>query len=226
MGSVTDEGALGPQAKVGLALTGAAAALAIVGSWLPWISSEVGLIDKTFTANGFAAGEEGWWTAGLGVMLLLVVVLYRPLVDRRVALGVIAIGASLACTVITLTDYQETQQRGVPGTRDALIESAREAFQRENPGATFDADEAAQLIGFRGGPGTGIWTLFFASGLGIFGGILLIGGASLQTPTVGPPSNEQEAEIDTKLCPRCAETVKTAALVCRFCGHEFGENNG
>jgi hypothetical protein len=27
---------------------------------------------------------------------------------------------------------------------------------------------------------------------------------------------------DEKVCPRCAETVKSAALVCRFCGYEFG----
>jgi hypothetical protein len=26
----------------------------------------------------------------------------------------------------------------------------------------------------------------------------------------------------TKQCPRCAETVKEAAQVCRFCGHNFG----
>lgn len=26
---------------------------------------------------------------------------------------------------------------------------------------------------------------------------------------------------DEKVCPRCAETVKAAALVCRHCGHEF-----
>lgn len=31
----------------------------------------------------------------------------------------------------------------------------------------------------------------------------------------------QQDDGPGKVCPRCAETVKSAALVCRFCGHEF-----
>jgi RNA polymerase subunit RPABC4/transcription elongation factor Spt4 len=36
----------------------------------------------------------------------------------------------------------------------------------------------------------------------------------------GTPVSAYEAD-DTKTCPRCAETVKAAAQVCRFCNHEF-----
>jgi hypothetical protein len=32
---------------------------------------------------------------------------------------------------------------------------------------------------------------------------------------------EMTMESDEKVCPRCAETVKSAAEVCRYCGHEF-----
>ena len=32
---------------------------------------------------------------------------------------------------------------------------------------------------------------------------------------------QPEAAADTKACPECAETVKAAAKVCRFCGYRF-----
>ena len=37
---------------------------------------------------------------------------------------------------------------------------------------------------------------------------------ALASPTLGPSS-------DTKTCPMCAEDVKAAAKLCRFCGHTF-----
>ncbi|WP_367314451.1 zinc ribbon domain-containing protein [Burkholderia gladioli] len=30
---------------------------------------------------------------------------------------------------------------------------------------------------------------------------------------------------DEKQCPQCAESVKYAAKVCRFCGHQFGDSS-
>lgn len=32
---------------------------------------------------------------------------------------------------------------------------------------------------------------------------------------------EETEEVETKECPKCAETVKAKAAVCRFCGHDF-----
>ena len=47
------------------------------------------------------------------------------------------------------------------------------------------------------------------------------------TPTVvinqpiGANAVRSETVEATKTCPRCAEQVKPAALVCRFCGYDF-----
>lgn len=37
---------------------------------------------------------------------------------------------------------------------------------------------------------------------------------------------ENRSSHDEKKCPRCAETVKAEALVCRFCGNEFSAIEG
>jgi ribosomal protein L40E len=41
-------------------------------------------------------------------------------------------------------------------------------------------------------------------------------------PAPAPAASPTLVEADGKICPRCAETVKSAAVVCRYCGHEFG----
>lgn len=38
-------------------------------------------------------------------------------------------------------------------------------------------------------------------------------------PAVPPPI--PSAPVDTKICPQCAEEVKAAAKICRFCSHSF-----
>jgi hypothetical protein len=34
-------------------------------------------------------------------------------------------------------------------------------------------------------------------------------------------SSARATSVEEKTCPKCAEQVKAAALVCRFCGHNF-----
>ena len=42
-------------------------------------------------------------------------------------------------------------------------------------------------------------------------------------PLAPPPAPAGNTAPDTKTCPMCAEDVKAAAVLCRFCGHRFDQ---
>jgi hypothetical protein len=50
---------------------------------------------------------------------------------------------------------------------------------------------------------------------------VLLGPLALLAALVVSPAVPTQSAGDEKICPRCAESVKAQALVCRFCGFEF-----
>ena len=65
---------------------------------------------------------------------------------------------------------------------------------------------------------------FLLVGIFIFLYLLIVRPEGTQSVTFGRHASGPPTAVDeTKVCPRCAETVKAAALVCRYCGHDFSE---
>lgn len=190
-----------PQGKVGLALVATAGVLAVVGSFLPW--AVFTFLGESEQPTGFDAGGEGELTLTFGILLLASLLFYR----RSVVTGLAALAFSLAVGLVTLVDYQETN-RSVNETQGEI--------EKIEAGAGVDLGTSPE-----GGAGSGTWTLFAAAGVGVAGGLLLLGGKRPPATIGRAVATRSESAEATKTCPRCAETVKGAAQVCRYCGHEF-----
>jgi hypothetical protein len=76
----------------------------------------------------------------------------------------------------------------------------------------------------RFGPQVGFWTLWVVvfvvavSSIGLFALVLLPLGWWLEAEA---KKRGYLGLGSMKRCPRCAEDVRSAAVVCRYCGHEF-----
>lgn len=62
------------------------------------------------------------------------------------------------------------------------------------------------------------WALL-AIPLGLIATIIVACSSKLPSPEF--VEAQHAATRDSKVCPQCAETVKAAAQICRFCGHRF-----
>ena len=83
-------------------------------------------------------------------------------------------------------------------------------------------DQMSSVVGAqKGSPGIGVYLAGVGALLMIIGGLELTRRRAPRAESAASGDGDPTAEGDTKTCPECAESVKAAARVCRYCGYRF-----
>jgi len=173
------------------------AALIVVALFVPF-ASFLGTHFKILNTANFNRNTFQNVIEPLGVAGLVLLTLFLPLKTDARRGALFAFGAA---TVLFFISY-------------ALIGGV-------STGVSF---EATSLVGIAAG-GLLIVSGFFAGQTSATGQPQALAPMVAPTGMAAPPAAEPAPPSDTKVCPQCAEPVKAAAQVCRFCGHSFATDS-
>ena len=180
---------------IGIALFGAAAM--VIAAFLPlWDEGSVHFVK--LVENSLIQSSMGWAVVGLAI---------------GGALGVFRAYRARKRTWVPIV-------LGLTGIGLAVLMGATEEWMRLCPVDAGFSGEGCETAS----PGVGVYVAGVGALLMTIGGLQIRNSEAVASPAplvsrlVGAHASAEEA---TKMCPDCAETILSAARVCRHCGYRF-----